>query len=446
MIGIYSLAIIIIPIIGIALYKAKLNSNIAIVLLIFTIYVNLFQPLSIFPVLSLLVDGFAFYLVAKHFISNGINKKYRFWLGIVILFITISFLQVFNPNIPSISAGIEGFRKTSFAFIYFFIGLIAFSSVKQIKKIIFTLSISSLIVLLYGIKQYLFPSNFDSLYLNSNDAGIYTGMLFGESRATSIFSGPFHFGMFAAVISVINLYLMKTAKTSKMKIIFFLLMAISIFACYGTLTRTNLLAMIGALFLSLLLSVPFKKVLVIFPIIFIIIVSIINIIALYGTTLINSENKFIRLVGTIGEFSQDSRLLGRVDGWEEIYSLFLKQPIAGYGTGSAGDTLQYMYDFEYHVTSHNFFLKILMETGIVGFLLITIFLSAVFYSLIKQILTESDVHLKNLLICCFSIFIIFLINIPVGSSIEALPSSSLIMLFVGIGLNIVKNINKYKSL
>ncbi|WP_280170449.1 O-antigen ligase family protein [Priestia megaterium] len=431
--GIYSFGLIAIALGLYVFYKIQLNGKTAAILVVSLLYVNFLRPISGSQFILLAADIFTFCIIIKHVFITGIKKEKLFLLGIVSCFVLFSFVQMFNPNIPSFMAGFEGFRKTSFAFLLFYLGALAFNDAKEAKRFFVVLSLFSTPILLYGIKQYLFLSNFDTLYINANDADMYTGMLFGKPRATSIFAGPFHFGMFAAVLAVVNLFLMDTVKRRRDKFWLFLLLAISIYACYSSLTRTNLVALFVAL-ISYKILVNIKRFIFVFPFISVALIFSFNYILSVSDKLIYSTNGFLRMIGTISNFSNDSRLQGRSHGWEVIKELVKQHPIVAYGTGSAGDTLQNTYVFRYHATSHNFFLKVLMETGFIGLGFIIILFVALLVLMLKKILNETNKLNKRLIVCSLSVFSIFLVNTMVNSTIETYPVSGLIFLILGMAL------------
>jgi O-antigen ligase len=433
--GFLTIGLVMVPLLVIALYKLQLNSHTAQILITLLIYVNLFRPINGFKYISLTVDGIIIFFIIKHIISNGINKGKFFFVFLLTSFIVLSFTQITNPNIPSFAAGLEGFRKTCFSFILFYIGLFSFRDKLEIRRFLIFLSIISIPILLYGIKQYLYFTNFDTTFLNDNVAISYTGEFFGKHRATSIFAGPFHFAMFSSVFTLINLWLIGVVEKRKHKLIFFILFLTSIMACYSSLVRTNLIALSVALICYFTL-LQMKKTLFLVPYLSIGFVLLINKITNNIDSLAHSDNELLRFIGTVANFGNDSRLLGRMEGWQTILYLIKQHPFVAYGTGSAGDTLDRVYDFQYHSTSHNFFLKIFMETGLIGFLLIVTLFIGVIFTIFKKIAIEkTNNYNKKLYAICFAVFGVFLVSTTTGSAIEAYPSSGLIMLMLGISLN-----------
>jgi O-antigen ligase len=73
---------------------------------------------------------------------------------------------------------------------------------------------------------------------------------------------------------------------------------------------------------------------------------------------------------------------GRIEGTKKTFSLFIRRPIFGYGLGTSIET-------NYNVLgsaqiTHNLYIEILQETGIVGFILFFMYVQAIIKSLIES--------------------------------------------------------------
>lgn len=412
--------------------KYKLNERRALFLMVSLLYVNALRPFSLYQYAALSVDLLIICFIFLHLFTQRINKNIFFLIMVLSGFLFLSVLQMFNPNIPELSAGIEGLRKTSFALILVFIGLLSFKDIEKINWFIKKFTILSVPLMLYGIKQYFSLSEFDYLYLYSNAADIYTGQLFGKVRATSVFSGPFHFGMFAAFISLLGLYLYKHSTGGKNKLGWFVVIVVSLLACYTSLTRTNLVAALISIALFYTL-IYFKKFFISIPILVICSFFSFSYLSSNVSTLLMSENSLLRMLGTIFNATNDTRFLGRTHGWQAIIDLVKERPFVAYGTGSAGDTLQNTYSFEHHETSHNYFLKVLMETGFTGLMLIFAFLVITSVLLLMFVAKARNEEEKMIFALSLSIFSIFIINSLVNSAIETYPVSGFILMFFAMG-------------
>lgn len=433
--GVYSIGIIVAVGSVIAIVKFNLNANTAFVLTSLLLYVNVLKPFGGYKIISSGLDAVVAIMIIKFLVFRGIKKTNAFWLFLVTGFLLLSFLEMFNPNIPSLVAGLQGLRKTSFAFMLFYVGVLSFKDIKEVRIFLARITLASIPLLLYGIKQYFFISEFDKLFLLSNDADIWTGTLFGKTRATSVFAGSFHFGLFGAIIAVTSLYLMDTATKKSHKLFYFASIGIAMAGCYTSLTRTNLVALVAGLVVYMIMKLRVRNIMILLPLVVISMWGIISYISSNTQQLLYSNNELLRMIGTIANISNDTRFLGRTHGWETVLSLMKERPLLAYGTGSAGDTLQNVYDFQYHVTSHNFFLKVLMETGYFGLLLIVLLFIGITIKMFKRVVNSENIYYKRIVACCFSVFVIFFINALVGSTIETYPVSALVLLLIGIGIS-----------
>ncbi|GGB41758.1 O-antigen ligase family protein [Fictibacillus barbaricus] len=437
--GKYTLGIILAPIGLYFIIKIKPSPNTALVIIGLLLYVNILKPLGMYQIVSSLVDLLVLTVILKYCVTVGIKNEQFKWIIIASGFLFVSFFEIFNPNIPSFEAGLQGFRKTSFAFMLFYIGIFKFKEARKVKEFLIKFSILTLPLLLYGIKQSIFISEIDRLYLFVNSADTWTGTLFGETRATSVFSGPFHFGMFSAILAVINLFLMEVVNKKRYQLIFLLFFFVSFLACNSSLTRTNLVALVGAIIAYKLIQMKIKSILILLPIITGSLIAVYYLIVSNTYFLLSSNNQILRMIGTISNIDNDSRFEGRSQGWESILNLVAKNPLLAYGTGSSGDTLNTVYDFQYHVTSHNVFLKILMETGVIGLAMFASLFIGISLLFLKKVLNKETTLIKKVYACCFAVMVVFFINGLVGSALDTYPISSIVLLFMGIGVTNLTN-------
>lgn len=82
----------------------------------------------------------------------------------------------------------------------------------------------------------------------------------------------------------------------------------------------------------------------------------------------------------------------RVALWEDAMTLFRENPIVGTGY----DTYQFMHRIGKYVDTHNYYMKVLVETGLVGLLLLVVILSRMFSLGFQLYRGNQDVFLKYL--------------------------------------------------
>jgi O-antigen ligase len=157
--------------------------------------------------------------------------------------------------------------------------------------------------------------------------------------------------------------------------------------------------------------------------------------------------QFTRLslvIQSLFKMNLDQRLLYRIEGWKRIIPTILSQPVLAYGMGSAGDTLQRLYNFKIHFTSHNLALKILLETGIIGFIFYLSFIGSWLLYIAGLKRDTKDIGIKNLALLSICLLLIILINGLTGSAVEAYPINLYIWFFMGALLRIWRNERREK--
>lgn len=404
----------------------NIDSKILAAILILATYINLvkpifgtrYAPLLVDAILALLFIRIVFEKAARKAGSLVVVPNIEFFL---LLFFIISLIQIFNPNVPVFQAGLEGFRKTTYQMLGVFIGIYYIKNRLEVEKIAKYICYASVPVLVYGIKQFFFFSSFDQRIVEANFADWHVLTILGESRAISIFSGPFHFGMFSCVIALIALYFYVKEK----RLLYLVLCIISVTGPFFSLTRTNIVALVvSGLFFLWFVKPEKRRVLMKVNIVFVLLLA--------GFILISSQ-KFSTVTDVLKTFkniSEDQRFLIRFEGYREIQKAFVKNPVIGYGMGSAGDTLGKLYDWKVHITSHNLGLKILMETGLLGFGIYISFFFAWFKKAL-DLFKAKNRHIRNLSVLITSMLLVVLVNGVVGSAVGAYPINLYVWFFMG---------------
>lgn len=397
-------------------------------ILVIASYINIMKPLTGIRWWPILIDIVLFLLitVGLFLINLLVRKEYVLLFSrtelFLVIFIIISFIEIFNSNVPSLGAGLEGFRKTTYQMAGFFLGVYFIKNIGQAEKIIKYLYYFSIPILLYGIKQFFYFSSFDQKIIDANLAGYWTYHIAGRVRALSIFSGPFHFGMFSCMMVLLSLYYyMKRGKYS-----YLILFLISVFGVFSSMTRTNIVALfVSCLFFLFFIKAEKQKFFKVINIMLVLLVFILIIMLFNGFLPIS------RVIGSFSNISGDQRFLNRFPGYKEMIGAFAKHPITGYGMGSAGDTLGKLYDWKVRFTSHNLLFKILIETGVVGLVVYLLFFLAWFkkaFSLVKS----NNIFVNDISVLAISIVSVLLVNGIVGSAVEAYPINLYVWFFMGV--------------
>ncbi len=289
------------------------------------------------------------------------------------LFILMGLVQLFNPNVPSLVAGLEGFRRLVYQMLALFIGVGIVRNRGDVILVGKLVVVASVPILLYGVKQFYHLSELDYAIIESNTAALDTWLLFGKVRAFGTFNGPFHLGLFSGIAFwiAVALYL-ETGWKGYVPVA-----AVAVLACLASLTRSSVVA----LFLSfpLVLFYVFRRRWV--RVAWLTVLS--GILASAFVFAMRSRYEEIDLfydtILNFQRFAQDNRLNSRYEGYERGVAVAGSNPL-GLGMGSSADAMEHYFQPEnkVHITSHNLLLRVVLETGWLGLALFLGILSRIF--------------------------------------------------------------------
>jgi hypothetical protein len=375
----------------------------------------------------LLIPDILFFLVFAWFLfpQKGMEKKYRNILlkYYIFAFIILSLLGIFNPNIPSLSVGLEGFRKTGLYLIAFIIGQNLNWREKHIKNFLFYLLIIGAPICLYSFKQYISPSDFDRAIVTQNAGDPSTSLIFNAYRATSLFSSPFILGFWGNIYAAISLYFFKQTGRK----IYLISVAIGFGSVLCSITRVNLIAAFGVLLLSVYFYFMNRK--NFFTATWV--VLFISSIAFLVYQSLNLPDQYLSSL-SLASLQSDSRLLSRFGYYQKAFTDLSQNWIVGFGTGSAGETLGQYFSRRYFVTPHNMFLKVFYELGVGGLLLfIWIWISWLVLNrrLAAKAPTPSTKRTYDLILIIVSIL---MVNGVTGGAIDSFPATMITYLTMGL--------------
>lgn len=399
-------------------------------ILLFMTYSNIFKLVGIYPIISLVIEIWLILCIVYHIIKVGIPLNVFIIFFLTFILLSLSFVQIFNDNITSLSAGLMGFRKTSIVWDIFLASLLVTVTYEQLNIFVKRIILGGAPVLLYGMKQVLFFSPFDNKFIQNNAAGLYTGTIFGEQRMTSIFSSASHLGAFSVVIILLVIYYWNNQYSLMQKLGLLSIILLSIVCLWGSLSRTMIVVLIICLSSYFIFKLKtINRLIIGLTVVFsYVIYNSINLKFYFESWLI-SDNMFLRLIGTIINASSDSRLIGRGDQARELIELTRQHLIIGYGIGSSEAATYFGYI--YHVVSDNLYLSYLMETGIFGVCLLLFILFYIFVNLLKL----KDEKFGRIVLSLFigTIFMGF-----TGTTTAMYPIIQIIICFFGIGVSYQK--------
>ncbi|HOP07001.1 MAG TPA: O-antigen ligase family protein [candidate division Zixibacteria bacterium] len=350
----------------------------------------------------------------------------RKWLRIewlFLAFITIGLAELFNPNVPSMVAGIEGFRRLIFQMLIFFVAVAAATNREYVIKTVHLIGLCAIPILLYGIKQFFFLSGFDYALISANTASIDTWQIFGKTRAFSIFNGPFHLGLFSGFMFWVAL----TLYAEKKRAWPITLAVLSVLACLASLTRSSVVALAGSIPIVLFFIYRQRRMKIVWITLIVLVVLIL--IGWILTGLFPEVGMLFGSLSSLDDMSQGTRFTSRFEGYAHGWSLLKSHP-AGLGMGSAADAMEQYFEpaNKIHVTSHNLFLRVALETGWPGlilFLLMVLLLAQAAF----RLRGEGDLPAAMLLSGPLTVIMIAGLT---GSSLGAYPINLLLWAFCGL--------------
>jgi O-antigen ligase len=337
------------------------------------------------------------------------------WVTAILIFWAV--LAV-HPNVPSVEVGIIGFRKTVFCLA----GVVAGAAID--RKLLAVVELTAVRVLAIAVAVSILVHQFAPGIEQSitRDANEYTGLLGGESRMQGIFSGPFHATTACLIIAVWGI-----ARFGTYRRLGPALVALGLIGMYLTLVRTAYVAL-GLAIIAIIICAPTAG-------------KVVQrlagtlLVGFFGVLLLSIWNPAVfDVVDSIMGFSTDTRFLGRFPGYAEGIDLIASSPIFGWGAGSAGDTLDPYFTGGHHITSHNIALKVLVEGGLIGAFL--------WVGLIVASLRAQHRRSPNTALAAGVVAVLLGMGIT-GSSLETLPLTWFIFLFVGMSLDPEKQTDQF---
>ncbi|PWB70809.1 hypothetical protein C3F09_08635, partial [candidate division GN15 bacterium] len=340
--------------------------------IVLSLYINLGKVLFGSRYFTLLADGavglLGGWVILTHLLSG---KRFRPIELLTLGFMLLGLAMILHPNVPTWLAGVEGYRSLMFQMLGLLIGLRAVRDSKDFFLLIKVVAIAAFPILLYGIKQFFVLSSFDYALIASNTAGLDTWQLFGKVRSFGLFNGPFHLGLCSGVVFWLAIGLWLKGKREG----WLAVAVIAVLACVASLTRSSVVALIGSIPLVLFFvyrRYRFK--------VAVVTISAAAVVAI-GSFVLRSQweelGRMMDSISSVESIAEDSRLTTRFEGYRRAAGVVVEHPM-GIGMGAAGDAMSRYFEpyGKIHVTSHNMFLWVLLETGVLGLVL---FLSVWYY-------------------------------------------------------------------
>jgi len=333
---------------------------------------------------------------------------------LLIAYVAISVIQMFNPNVPSVLVGLEGLRKTAFMVVGY--GIVRLAPAIDPERFLRIVAVGMIPALLWSIRQFIAPSSLElDIIAGSGTSPIsfHSGTVL---RAFAPTASPFHLGILAGSAALIAVAL------ANWRSIRWAAVAVIAATALGlSLTRANIIATIAALGVLALAGLWIDR----RPRIAGLATAAAGV-AVVAAILASSSQPPYVLPGSQGPSPgtpggpgggpgpivipdplADRSLQFRFQFWEKQLAAAAERPLIGYGTSSAADGFDRLYagstgqNFE----PHSIFLKILIEQGVVGFVIFLAFLGSLAWIELRRLRSGgvfSPVALAILVLVCVS--------------------------------------------
>jgi O-antigen ligase len=316
---------------------------------------------------------------------------------------------MFHPNIPDLSIGFSGYRKTVLALSGLVLGC-AIPVLLRRRVEILVVAVLTTALGLSIVSFYLFPEISD-LVVRSADR--YTSLIGGVARLQGVFAGPFHAGLAGAFVCVWAIFRFRDYPVASG-----LVAAVGFTALTLTMVRTAFIALAAGVFAIILISGSLRSLVRRAALACLALLSMLMVVGIVGDAALSAT------LSSIGNVSADSRFLNRLPTYQIGLNLLSQSPVFGWGAGSAGDTLGAEFGFGYaHVTPHNIFLKYAVEGGLIG---LTLFVAIVIL-IFRRIKSSSSGQ-----VALIAVVMYLVMGLTISVS-ETLPVSYFLMVLVGIG-------------
>lgn len=336
----------------------------------------------------LMLDTSLLLLVAFSFMRGVLQHRLKFSAMdiLILLFFAVALIQIFNPHLPNLGIGIEGFRYTAYPLLGFFAARLMVKSTRQIRQVMSALYWSAAIVAIYGIKQYFLPSSVDLNIVHRLPEA--TGVYYfagtpHHMRAFSTMSGPFHLGIYMVLTVLLLVVLSLQPGRKRFPLILAIIITMGCLLLTGA--RSTWVGLIGGLAFYLFLQIREKK-------FFLALRTVIGVSLLFLVIFLITYNfgfflSVYEYLLSITKMTRDRHLLERVASWRNKYlPLIIRNPF-GYGTGAAVDTVGVF-------VTHSSYIKVAVELGLIGSILFFAILLSSFMGGLKTYLQLKNSFLK----------------------------------------------------
>ncbi|MCL4553383.1 MAG: O-antigen ligase family protein, partial [Candidatus Marsarchaeota archaeon] len=283
----------------------------------------------------------------------------------VLLFMSLGIIQAFNPLGPGIADAMEGYRMLVWQAVGYLLGRRLLQTRDQVRILVLVLRVVAVIVAIYGIKQYFFPSELDYRIILSTSGDPSTFTSLGQGRAFSTMSSAAHLSYFMVGMLLLNVSLFRL---SRHKSWLMMQMGIMSLALLLTIVRTGWVGLLaGLVVMGILRAAERRSLTRALSLLALALMAYVLIGHVLNTYL--PDFAITQRFDSLTNLTAEKHYQMRVDSWSETILPAIAANPLGYGTGS--DTTASTARFY----SHNGYFYVAIELGIPGLLLLSLILA-----------------------------------------------------------------------
>lgn len=356
------------------------------------------NKLVVFKILVLLLlffSGLKFIFFARLDFKNFIRAKY--FLGALFFLLIFALSTVLSINLDASLYGAYGKFQGLSSYLYLILFFILFNlninHKAQIKRVIWALVLSSVLVCFYGLIQ-----------ASGHDPVSWTEST--QIRATATFGQPNHVGAYLLFAIPLSFYLLISCKKLLIKLGILLIILAQILTLIFTHSLSAWVGILGTLFLTAIIIIFTRPGILLGAGKYLKLgLAVIVLLAITGAIFLNFSSSNTISYKLINLFNpQSGSTAARVQFWRAAAEAIAERPVFGYGPDTQQEILTRYYNQDWAVYSnvnvrparaHNLWLDILLIQGILGLALWLAVLFLFYYYLIKNIRANKEKALKQ---------------------------------------------------
>ena len=301
----------------------------------------------------------------------------------ILLFLTTGFFLM-CVNAPIFGIAVSGYRAAAQYILWFFVISRLIEDESDLNYLVFPILAMGSLTALHGIYQFIIGVPIPAGWVSNTELGVRT-------RVFSIFNSPNIMGAFMVMTAPLAAAFAYKVKNTFLKVAFWALTGIICFSCLVTFSRGAWLGMAAAVLIFALLRD--RRLIAL--------IAIAVIVALFIPDIVNRITYLFT-----SDFAEASARAGRSGRWAIGIDLLVKNnPWLGFGQGRFGGAVamqnQIIEGLDYFYMD-NYYLKILIEMGYIGFASFIILIFSTAYNGMRSVFRAKASGKPDILIGIFS--------------------------------------------